>query len=46
MKARSGATTIGSATISATSQAATPSSTIITRFSVPTIKAVAMPTDT
>ena len=46
MKARKGAATSGSATISATSQAAMCSSTIITRFSVPTISAAARPTDT
>jgi hypothetical protein len=46
ISARNGANTSGSATISATSQAGTPSSTIITRFSVPTSSAVAMPTDT
>jgi hypothetical protein len=44
--ARKGATSRGSATIRDTSQAPTPSSTIITRLSVPTIKAVAMPTET
>jgi hypothetical protein len=38
--------TSGSATISATSQAAMCNSTIITRFSVPTSSAVAMPTET
>ena len=43
--ARNGANTSGSATISATSQAAMPISTIITRFSVPISSTVAMPTD-
>ena len=46
MTARKGAATNGSATISATSQAAMCNSTIITRFSVPTISAAARPTDT
>ena len=44
--ARNGANTRGSDTISATSHADTPSSTIITRFSVPFSSTVAMPTDT
>jgi hypothetical protein len=46
ISARNGANTSGSATISATSQAGTPSSTIITRFSVPFSSTIAMPTDT
>ena len=41
-----GATSKGIATISATSQAATPNSTIMTRLSVPTISAADMPTVT
>ena len=45
-RARNGATSTGSDTISATSQAPTPSSTIITRFSVPTSSATAIPTET
>ena len=44
--ARNGATSKGIATISATSHAATPNSTIITRFRVPTINATDMPTVT
>ena len=46
MRARNGATSSGSATISATSQAATPISTIITRLSVPTVSTPTMPTVT
>jgi hypothetical protein len=44
--ARNGAYSTGSATIRATSEGATPSSTIITRLSVPIISTRAMPTDT
>ena len=44
--ARNGANTSGSETITATSHAGTPSSTIITRFSVPISSTTAMPTET
>ena len=44
--ARNGAKTSGSAIIVATSQTGTPSSTIITRFSVPMSSTTAMPTET
>ena len=46
VSARMGATNSGSATMAATSHAGTPSSTIITRLSVPTIRAEAMPKGT
>ena len=46
INARQGATSIGIAIIAETSHADTPSSTIITRFNVPTSSAPAMPTDT
>ena len=46
MMARNGDSSSGSATIEATSQAGTASSTIITRFSVPITSASAMPTET
>jgi hypothetical protein len=46
MSARSGANSTGSDTITATSAAGTPSSTIITRLRVPTSSTSAMPTDT
>ncbi len=46
ISARNGAATSGRATINATSHAPTPNSRIITRLSVPTIRAVAMPTAT
>ena len=46
VKARNGATSRGKATMNATSQAGTPSSTIMTRLSVPTMSAAAMPTVT
>ena len=46
MSARNGAYSTGSAIITATSDAGTPSSTIITRLSVPTSSTNAMPTDT
>jgi hypothetical protein len=46
ISARNGAASTGSATITATSQVATPSSTIITRFSVPVSRTAAMPTET
>ena len=45
-RARKGANNNGSATIRATSHAPTPSSTIMTRFSVPIRSAMHMPTDT
>ena len=41
-----GANRTGMATITATSEAGTPSSTIITRLSVPTSSTSAMPTET
>ena len=44
--ARNGANTSGSETMRATSQAGTPSSTIMTRFSVPISSTTAMPTET
>ena len=44
--ARNGANTSGSETITATSQAGTPSSTIMTRLSVPISSTTAMPTVT
>ena len=44
--ARKGALSTGSATMSATTKAGTPSSTIITRLRVPSIITVAMPTET
>ena len=44
--ARNGAAISGSEIVIATSDAGTPSSTIITRFSVPISSTVAMPTDT
>ena len=44
--ARNGANTSGSEIITATSQAGTSSSTIITRFSVPISSTTAMPTET
>ena len=44
--ARNGANSSGNATIADTSQADTPSSTIITRLSVPTSSTVQMPTAT
>ena len=46
ISARNGAKTIGSATMKATTEAGTPSSTIITRFSVPVSSTIAMPTET
>jgi hypothetical protein len=46
ISARNGANTSGSDTISATSHVGTPSSTIITRLSVPLSSTTAMPTDT
>ena len=46
ISARKGAKTRGSEIITATRDAATPNSTIITRFSVPTISTSAMPTVT
>ena len=46
IKARMGAASTGSEIITATSAAGTPSSTIITRLSVPTSSTRAMPTDT
>ena len=46
IRARKGAKTSGRATISATSQAGTQSSTIITRFRVPVSSTTAMPTET
>ena len=46
MSARNGAKSSGSDSISATSQEGTPSSTIITRFSVPMSSTAAMPTVT
>ena len=46
ISARSGANNSGSDTITATSQVGTPSSTIITRLSVPLSKTTAIPTDT
>ena len=46
ISARNGATSSGKATISATSHDHTPSSTIITRFSVPTVSTATMPTVT
>lgn len=46
ISARKGAKTRGSASIAATSDAGTRSSTIMTRFSVPTISTSAMPTVT
>ena len=45
-RARNGANTSGNETITATSQAGTPSSTIMTRFSVPISSTTAMPTVT
>jgi hypothetical protein len=46
MSARNGATRSGSAIMTATMELGTPSSTIITRFSVPTSSTVAIPTET
>ena len=46
ISARNGANTSGSDTITATSQVGTPSSTIITRLSVPFSSTTAMPTET
>ena len=46
ISARNGANTSGSEIISPTSDAGTPSSTIITRLRVPTSSTRAMPTDT
>ena len=46
ISARNGANNSGSATMAATSQLGTPSSTIITRLSVPLSRTTAMPTDT
>jgi hypothetical protein len=45
IKARKGAKRIGSETIKETSQAATPISTIMTRFKVPVSKTKHMPTE-
>jgi hypothetical protein len=44
--ARNGAATRGSAIMNPTSEADTPSSTIMTRLSVPTRRTIAIPTDT
>jgi hypothetical protein len=46
MNARNGANTSGKPTISDTSHAGTPSSTMSTRFNVPIISTMAIPTDT
>ena len=46
MTARAGAKINGKPTMAATSQAGTPNSTIMTRFSVPISKTIAMPTVT
>ena len=46
MRARNGAKTTGSAIMMPTSEAATPSSTIMTRFKVPTSSTRTMPTET
>ena len=46
MSVRNGAARMGRLTIRATSQADMPNSTIITRLSVPTNKAPAIPTET